>query len=635
MANTTINVQALTPEQRLHLPSSPALTRLGEILTARHQPWCEYQMGNKDKIEQKPYTKDDLSAAIAALEDYELSRAMVVAAFHGDLPIVREIWVERGPFETVHEKAQYHEIINGTAVRQGTSATHLLTNSASILQIRLLLQFLPVVGLGFMVGVGSEHALLLDSSQLETPIKHFSHASQYTGELPTLSNGVVRQTELLLALQERMSDSSFPEAYRDILCWVPDEEVAQFEGNLKPFKVHQGVHLIRQKTAEEGSGFHRQVFSFEECSEQLMNSVDRRSIVNLEIVRHKGTWDLNAVEMRVEPADGINGYPSEIVLGYQASEAIKHGFDHKPGHTLCHTTVDFLYGFGLVQINREKYQIAADFALKYVPLDLMALSKEGPDRFDAGCLRRPPGFFIGMGKGHSTMRDLYYALGDDSPIQDHVRKALPRPLIDFMISYHCHVNLDVRSMLGLKQGLGIDNTKFATPLSSMDLQKLHDSGYRFSDATVTHLPQRYTSTGRQLTYERLNSEDTEVYLNLAHEMIILTGGPEDEINGSALDNAYHNALRMNLWPAETPRPESLRKAIIQAAPKKKSGDTNNDKALRAYIDLEGVENCVKVTDSVSQLDFVRRHFGHNAVAPFLHLTTQKIRGHLLEDDLGL
>lgn len=635
MSATTINIQALTPDQLVHLQPSPSLSRLGEILIARHQPWSVYRGNDKAKLNQKPYTPSDLTDAIQGLEAYELSRAMVVSCYHGDLEIAQQIWAARGPFETTHVKAKYQELINGTAVRQGTGAEHLFTNSSSIEEIKELLEWAPTVGLGFLVGVGSEHSLLLDSGTLEEPIKRLAHKSAYSGELPTFSGGVVYNPELLVSLRGMRESTILPEAYNDILCWVSNQEVSEFPDHLKPFLVNQGVEMISNAPYVEGVGFERRVFSFAECTDDLMSQVERRSIENAMVKTHAAGWKFNALEMRVEPAAGLDGYPSDIVLGYLASEPIKYGFDHKPGHTLCHTSVEFLSGFPVSSTDPEKARVASAFSQGYFPLDLLSLSREGPSRFFAGCLRRNPGLSMGYGRGHSNVRDLNNTFGDASPIKDQVRKALPRPLVDFLNEFNCQINLDGRSMLSLWQGLGIDNTKFGAQLNSWDLQTLHDAGYRFSDATVTHLPQRFTSTGKQLTFERWSSVDTEVYLSLSTETVTPKGTPQDLAKQTALDNAYHNALRMNLWPAETPRPESLRKALIQAAAKKKPGDTNQERAMRAWFDLEGIENCVKAADTVSQVDFVRRHFGHNEVKPYLNLTTRKIRGSLIADDLGL
>lgn len=635
MSSTTINVDALSAEQRIHLPPSPALSRIGEILTARHQPWCVYRGNDKAKLNQKPYSAEDLTQAIQGLELYELSRALVGACFHGDIQVAQQIWADRGPFETVHEKAQYQELINGTAVRQGTGAEHLFTNATSLDEVKNLLEWAPTVGLGFLVGVNSEHSLLLDSEILETPVKLLSHMSSFSGELPVLAQDVVCTPELLIALREKRDSTILPEAYSDILCWVPSEAVSDHPDHLRPFKVHQGVHLINNEPFKDKVGFERREFAFSECTEELISKLDRRSIESAMVKTQVGEWKFNILEMRVEPAAGLAGYPSEIVLGYQASEPVKYGFDHKPGHTLCHTTVEFLSRFPVSSIDQEKVRSASEFTNTYFPLDLLSLSREGPLNFYTGCLRRSPGLSMGYGKGHSNVRDLNNAFGDNSPIKDQIKKALPRPLVDFLNEFYCQTNLDGRSMLALWQGLGIDNAKFGAQLTSWDLQNLHDAGYRFSDETVTHLPQRFTSMGKQLTYERWSSEDTEVYLSLATEKVIQTGSDLDGPKQAALDNAYHNALRMNLWPAETDRPENLRKALIQSAAKKKPGDTNHERAMRAWFDLEGIENCVKAADSPSQVDFVRRHFGHNEVQPYLNLTTRKIRGRLVEDDLGL
>lgn len=633
MANTTINVDALTAEQKIHLPPSPALSRFSEILNARHQPWCDYRVGDKEKLKLKPYTEEDLASVIENLEHYELARALFGAALHGDLKIAQAVWSARGPFEVVHEHHEYFELINGTSVRQATGANHRFTNPNSLAEVKELLEWLPTVGFGFMTGVGSEHAILLESSYLKMPISQLAHKVAYTGDLPTLSDGVVSNPELMLALSDQARVSNLPEAYDDILCWVPNEQVAQFQDHLKPFVVHQGLSLTRQKTAEEGTGFHRQRFALSECTNELFEQVSSRGVTGGRPQHYSRLWSFNSFDMRLEPAAGLKDYHSEAVLPYQASPAIIHGFDHKPGHTLCHTSVKFLTNFMPDRVDPAQLQKALKFAESYFPLDLLCIATEGIENCDPSCLRIRTGFMRGQGRGVSDFNDLLGFIGDDSPIKEQVRREVPRALFDFMANLQCELNLNDKTLLAMKQGLGVDNTGFGVRLDSKGIQRLHDAGYQFSPETVTHLPQRHSPTGRQLTYERMSHTDTEVYLHLSGEYVTAAGSPKPET--PELKNAYQNALRMNLWPAETPRPENLRKAIIQAAAKKKPGDSNNDRALRAWFDLEGIENCIKAADTVSQVDFLRRHFGHNEVKPYLGLTSRKIRVRLVEDDLGM
>lgn len=633
MANMTINLDALTAEQLKHLPASASLSRLGEIFAARHQPWCAYPIGGQAKLNQKPYTQADLADAIQGLEHYEVARALVVAAIHGDLEIAKAVWEVRGPFEVVHEHLQYHELINGTAVRQNTGSNNRFSNAQSLAEIKELLEWLPEVGLGFMVGVKSDYALLLESAYLEEAIKKLSHQTVYDGELPTLSGGEVSNPELLHALLDQSRTSRFPEAYSDILCWVPDHEVAQFGDMLKPFDVYSGLSLVRPRTPEEGSYYHRQTFQLHECTQELMGQVRSRGIEGGHSQSYPATWDFQSFDMRIEPRGGINEYPSEVVACYQANQALRHGFGHKPGHTLCHTSVDFLSKFNPGYLDSEKFKAANEFVVGYFPLDLLSIAWEGKENFDGGCLRRTGGYRRGQGIGTSNVSDLLSYFGDDSPIKDHVRRELPRPLVDFMINLQCDTTLDAKTLLAMKQGLGRDNTGFGVRMDSKGLQLLHDAGYQFSPETATHLPQRHSATGMQLTYARMSHKDTEVYLHLAGEYVSSAGSPMPET--PELKDAYSNALRMNLWPAETPRPESLRRAIIQAAPKKKADDSNTGRALRAYFDLEGPENCIKAADTYSQVEFLRRHFGYDPVHKLLKLTTPKIRGRLLEDDLGM
>jgi hypothetical protein len=92
---------------------------------------------------------------------------------------------------------------------------------------------------------------------------------------------------------------------------------------------------------------------------------------------------------------------------------------------------------------------------------------------------------------------------------------------------------------------------------------------------------------------------------------------------------------MGLWPSETTKPKSLSDALVMASRRKNWGDSNAEMALKAYIDVAGVEACVQAAKSDAHWMFMDRHFGREALTPYLKLTSRLTRGRLLENDLGM
>lgn len=624
-----------SPDQNiLHMQLSPAFTRLEEIFSARAQPWSDQRSYGRPKQDLKPYVPGDIDTSIAGLNENELARAMIRACMHGELQIAQQIWENRGPFAISHERTQYHEIINGTALRQGMNTNHLFSNASTRTELSELLEWMPKVGLGSMVGVGSEHSMLLQSSELEYPITKLAFQSHYEGAIPTLSHGQVHNPELMLALKDKASQSAYSNAYDQILCWIPNEDVASFKAHLSVFKREFEVGLQRKV---DGKDEYRTV-SPRECDADLMSQVNSRDIVDGAAVIVPRTWAFEYLRMRTEPNDN-EGLHSRMVLGYMGSEALQHGFGYVPGHQLCLTTVSFLSQFEISNVNATELAHASEFAEAYFPLDLITYQRERDQgkQFYATALRLKFGFGMGMGEGMGNFRAFCKAFGDNSPIRDQMRREVPRPFVERLLNLTGKHTVDFDQLLALREAFGMDNKQMGISLDRKQLQHLHDIGFVFAEGTTTRLKQRKSASGRQLTYERENTDDSDVFMDLYNEPLILREGrdAENEVTTRIYNDAYRNALRMGLWPSETPKPESIKDALSQACKKKRWGQTNHEMALQAFFDVEGVESCVKAAVSTSHWNFLRRHFGHNEVEPYLNLASRKTRGSLIQDDLGI
>jgi hypothetical protein len=618
-------------QQKLHPTLSVAFKRLEEIFVARYQPWCHFSGHQQKTTVSLPYTEADLRNAIHELHKDELARALVRACIHGDLHIAKLLWGARGPFQIEHTHQGLQEVINGSAVRPSTEAQHTLTNVGSSQDLAELMEWLPTVGLGFMVGYGSASSFLLASDDMDFAIKNVAWKSHFQGTLPTLAEGVVSQPELMLALKQKAENSAYAKSYSDILVWATPQMIAEFPGQLSPYRASQGLKL-ESTTKEPGKDPELKFVPFDQCDEALMNTVTRNVLQRGQIEVQRSAWNFYGFDLTLEPLERYQSaglIRSEMVLGYMATEPMQYGFDQKPHHQLCRTNTEFLGQFPIGHVEDRNLQAATDFTKDYFPLDLV-VNDNGPDKVIYGsCIRPIKGIAIGDGRGSADTERLYKLLGDDSPIRDHAREALSRPLMQVLIDLKPKVSMDAGAMLALHQAYGMDNAGLSMTLEANDLQKLHDAGFKFCEQTVTRLPHVFGS--KLPRYERQSGADTDVFLNLDVE---LTKAGVAKSSPEAV-NAYANAIRMGLWPAETQKPKSMEDALRMAARRRKWGETNQEMALKSYINDAGIESCVQAAKKDSHWFFLDAHFGREALTPYLKLTSRATRGRLLEGDLGL
>jgi hypothetical protein len=616
------------PEWKMSPTGSPAFRRLEEILEARYMGWVEFSMAARDSYSPRTVGESDIEIAIRDLEPQELARALVKACFHADVAIAKAIWEQRGPFEVDYQEGHRQVLINDEVVHEGTKANHILTNARSAKDIQDLMEWMPNVGLGFMCGVGTDKALLLQSYRIEQPIKQLSWTASFGGELPVLSYGTLAQPELMLVLDEKKRSSHYQDAFDHILCWVEEGMVREFADEFDAFESIQELYL---KPSVTGGSDEIRAIPVSEVTEQALADVSRKSIVDGVIVKSDAPWSYHGLCFETFPVEP--GVPeNNLVLGYQADEPLKHGYNHKPGHVLCRTRVSFLRQFNIGPVQQGNLALAKEFAAGYFPLDLMLLRVPQVHKLGVGCVRLDNGMRQGTRDTPYLIRNLYKALGNDSPIQAHLQKSLTQPLLNYVRELYCEVTLDAESMLGLFQGLAIDNTGYRLDINYKDLQRLHDADFKFSDdSVVANSPTSLNSDpGMQ---HRLSSADTDVLINI-------NSGLDDAMldqygDKLAWNNRFANALRMNLWPAETPRPCSLLDALLKAGRKKKWGDSTQELALLAYIDHAGLEACAEVAKTATHWAFMKEHFGREAMTPYMRKIPAKVRGGILMDDMGL
>lgn len=634
MANPPIkNAQGQEIDWRPTPVGSAEYQRLNQILELRFQSWVELSSSAKlsqaNRPQLKPYEAQEIETTIIGLQDDERGRALFRACIHGDLEIAKAIWAKRGPFDVSYGTARkgYDTTINDELVHDSTAAWHYFTNIKDSAELSELLEWMPTVGMGFLVGVGADTAPMLQSSRLEKTIQNIAWASSFTGDLPTLTRGVVTDPELMVTLLARSSASSYPDIFKEVLCWVEEGALHDFEGQVSSYRSIQSLFLDN----ENGSDYLEVPVA--EVDDEIIKDIRTTYLVDGNPVLSEAKWKYRSLDLRTfpdEPAEPKN----RLVLGYQADVPLSHGFNHKPGYVLCRTSVDFLAQFPVGSIRQANLSKAEDFTKSYFPLDLALLQTPQENAMHTGCLARKNGMHHGVHDTLYEIKRLFRAFADSSPLQPYLKQAINPTLFGFIKQHHCYVSLDVNSMIGLHQGLGIDNTGFSVDIDYKDLQKLHDIGYRFSDESTTIHSLRKNEAGTPLMHRPTESY-TDVKFDPESAMMGKGSQNQGERDKDAVDNRYAYAISMNLWPAETTRPESLSEAVVMAGRKRKWGETPHERSLLAYIDHAGMEACAEVAKTTPHWTFLKDHFGREAMEPFMSSATRAARGKILMDDLGM
>jgi hypothetical protein len=602
-----------------------AFKRLGDVMSGRYVGWGNSLLVDSWKDSELAEQEAEIKELIQELESDELARALYSACMYGDLLVAQSIWHKRGPFSIEYQAGQNGQVLLNGQLAHGTGdALDTFANTRSIKELRELFEWLPTIGMGFMVGVGSPTALLLQSDKLKSSIRNLAWSTNFSGELPILSESGVARPELMLALQDKLGTSLFPEAFQDVLCWVDERMLVELPNGFEPYKAMQ--HLKLRKTVY-GSHTEYAEIPFAEVTDELLNEVSQRTINEGYVAESRAPWSFDELSLRTVPLDPQNPR-NNAVLGHQASETVKHGYDHLPGHVLCRTRVDVLSQFATGPVRAENMAKAAQYVWDYFPVDLMMFDVHQIKPMNTNCLREKIGMVYGLDVRKSQIRDFYNAFGHGSPVQSKL-KTLPEPLLKFMFAFHCTSDLDAKSMISLNQGLGIDNTGFSLDLDFRGLQLLHDEGFRFSDLTVISKSSEKLEDGGHY-HHRASSQDTSVLLDMSD-----TGSKGKGDGLDAWNNRFANALNMNLWPVRSTKPESVAKGLSKASRKKSWSSTPDECALLAYLDHAGIEACTSVAKTTAHWVFLKDHFGREAIEPYVRKMPRDARGQVLSDDMGL
>ena len=630
--------EEVAANRKLHYKGSAAFLRLEEILDSRHQPWCLYGEHSMPADElPEPINTTEARKVIQMLAKEELPRALARACVHGDLWIAKTIWSARGPFQIGFKKDSFWTNINGTRVSMETSARHIFTNASSAKDIEALMEWMPTVGLGFMIGVGSEHSVMMNADEMKTPMNSLAHRSSFEGELPRLSDGVLHSPELAVVIQSKATSSYYGPAFDQVLCWVDDDMLQAHSVELSRFEV---AHCLLLGQGEDEGQLTKSV-PLSECTEELFSIVESRYMSEGEVKVKPGKWEALELSIRTAPGPDSDEKLMSMHLGYQASVPVQHGFWEMPGYTLCLAKTSFLDQFEKGPTGQRNMRASLDFADDYFPLDLVGYHRDF-DRFSSVCGRDGIGIEINFEYWNiwtklSTPDSFYTAFGADSFVRDQMITAVPYDLVEFVLQRNCSRNPSAKSMIALQQTFGIDNKGRGMALDHLDLQLLHDAGYVFSTESQVVQPIRKIN-GVLETNRRISSSDTAVFLSVYGTRLQVERRQPTPDDMAALDEAYRNAIRLGLWPSEKQslRPKTVANAMTQISKAKAILKSDNHvQSLLAYLDIAGPDACAKGAKSGEHWRVLQDHFGDDVMRPLIKLAPRDVRGYILEDDLGM
>lgn len=602
-------------------PPSESLKRLYEILKLRRQPWAirlfETAEEKKAVSDLNPYTPQELESILAVLPAVEHAHALAMAAVHGDLEIAKRLDVLYGPISMVYSPGSTWNNLNGGMFSPYEVKAY-LGNAHSSAEIAELMEWLPHKGLGWMVGVGQESAVLLNYNGLEKACAYVRD-SFFRGELPRFMDGKIEQPELLLALHKKRGSSAYPEVYDHILCWVPEGVVDRFPDGFAPFEVRHCIQI--ESTVNIAGQDKMRWVPLAECDQALFDSLENEEAAKHDPSRKYKAARYSDLELKAAAKSGLLDPLGDMLLGHMADASVRHGFWGKPGMVLCRTTVSFLSEFEIAACQPENLEAVQGFMKGYAPIDLIAQQNADPTKLSAFLFNNYVGYKRGREGLPYATNDLLSRLNAEEPLRSQVREVLPTELMQFLVEL-TGSKLRPASLAALYDQYGIDNSSNRLNLTGEDIESLHNLNYRFAPET------------QLVSADDYRGQEIEHLGQVAISTVGMFDWTQERYEG-----AFQKAISMGLWPTlKTAKPESVSSALVSLAKRRPPAKwvQNEDLAcLRGYLREAGAEQCAAAAKSEKQWVVLADVFGSEALSPYLKKAPLKATGKIFASDLGL
>ncbi|WP_408601719.1 hypothetical protein [Pseudomonas sp. PLMAX] len=600
------------------------LNRLKEILTLRNQPWTESQFKSKEEREKTPpdpYTADELESVLQKLIAPHIAEALALSAACADLEIAKRLVEIHGPIPVDFvRKEKYQASLNGESMYLGNQPY--LGNAKTTADMAKAIEWMPTVGLGWMLGVDSDHGELYSSSSLSKALAK-TREVEFTGALPSIVGGQIEHPELLAALYAKKAASCVPKAYDQILCWVPEDLVAHFSDELFPYTSVQNI-VFEDSYKRQGQ---------DNAQAVRLVDVEKSTFADVKTAEDDRDHRLAFKDLLLctVPSAAERDIVSELLLAHQATESIQHGFWKHPGMVLCRTSVEFLAEFDFGQPDPMNEHLAREYVHSYVPVDLMAMAYGNLEDVYQRSLVSKVGFGSLRERQSYSFNQLIKLLNTPEPLSSDVRGILSKDLVQFLLTLNKDA-VQVETLPALYRDFGIDNRGLSLNVWSTHVDALYESGFKFAPGTVTDV--KFLG-GAAKEIEEQPNHVIFTYMD--------TNTPSDQ----AFQDMHTKAISMGLWTAQVKQPESVTEALAGLTRRKFHNGTNLVKgklpyeanapvwAYRGYLAVAGVEACALVAKSDAHWKVLGEVFDTDVLKPYLEQASLQAKGHLFMKDLGV
>jgi hypothetical protein len=541
---------------------------------------------------------------VARLNTQDLAETLLNLAFMGRVPLMRTLLDHRGKTPVVFDD-----------IPDSPYAT--LNGQMSVLDRRLQLRYIAHPGdlkslfsivhecdMKGLLEPGQTYPLLL--RDIDKAVKRSRFAGGvFTGALPDLRADVLSQPELAIALQEEASGPVTPDAYRPLLCWASKDMVRQFPERLRVLTPFQTVN---NKVSMQDW----------KANYKADDSVEAALIkVGISLTSHNTEF-------------------AEFLFAAMAPAIAKLGLPDCSGRVLCETTTDFLLSFPTVNHSASNDEVAREFVSNYCPFEIIATQTAQICARDFGHKLRNFTFEKSTTTEYRYgTNELFEMLGHDNPLRGQVLNMMRKEQWLGLVKNFNSASASVKTLLALRDTLGIDNTGLPVHLTRNSYTQLTKAGYRFADET------KVFECADDLAVDRYHFNNRSTTVLLEFDGADWQPPYADQMPARMVQDIfikqYQQIMSTNLWPAPIPKPVSVKEALDLLV----VHDTgipmpreNTALALRAYLATAGLEACMQAatTEHWERLMVV---FPKEDFKPHIKTLPHKARGLLLEDEMGL
>jgi hypothetical protein len=562
-----------------------------------------------DWVFKSDWTDEDL-ANMHKLNEQDLAECMLFATLEGNERLVRALVEQRGlvkvevktletrpPTYFLNGKQVSFDGIKFLGVLEDLDHFHEVDDQKTP-SLNSLIAMIIEFGMTGLIEPGESYPLLLRNT-CTNAFEDKYNKSIFKGELPELSDEVLRNPALAVALDNRPASALIRESFRPLLCWASADMVEDYPDDLTPLRMYQTV---------EGHG-------------TLQEWRDRSG--------EPGNLEFECITLGIDFPGRGPGFASALIDA-MAPESVKLGFSDPTGRVLCETTTDFLLMFPMRPGSDESVEAAEQFVKGYCPILIMHQQVAALCRgygYELPYQGTPQIFTNSM---HSNFEAIFSVLDEKNPLYVQAKNMMTRDQWR-TLAKKAESTIGITSLLSLWKAFEIDNTGLQLEIDTGGVQLLANKRYKFSSETEVF--------GSYTTFERepVGSGETRLLVHEKCPFVV------DYFQGTQNTKELARALKIfkkiqaaNLWPTENGWPKSLSAALQQCLTYDLDDFQNNDAMLfRTYLSNHGAQACVNAVTSPEQWDKLITVFGSDEMQPYLKMMPKSAKGRVLESSLGL